>query len=407
MTIENPNSVFGRLWPFSAPIRLSDVDAARRDVLAEADANKDGVVTMREARDRLIVSSKVLGDPKSKTFKAELERFILDKTGKALDVTDQAGTAVARVYYLQLNNVGNKLLTEEKDLKTILGKDPDKPKLDTVNLTAEFNTFGDADAATAAFVANVTAYFDGLIARGERLTGFIISGHSNGTDMLQETEDHEYFANLDPRAVLSELRASNPKYAALMDGCEKFAALACFHGGALNEWAELFPNATLAGTHAFAPLASSRASAAIYDAAATAHQTLEDGKGDAKLARANGEKVPYNADLRARGLNVVAPSAAEALAAAEAQFKIAKLGYDAIQIDLAKILASGRGTYNQAFLDRAYAVANTFYLASNDLWIAQGRPGGDAGEQAATLSRLEFERRDLFAIRKNTERPQV
>ena len=69
---EDPNRTFAKNWSTGGAIALDEVDPARRKILAEADTDKDGLVTMREARDRLIVRSKVLSDPASKTFKKEL-----------------------------------------------------------------------------------------------------------------------------------------------------------------------------------------------------------------------------------------------------------------------------------------------------------------------------------------------
>jgi hypothetical protein len=378
------------------------VDPSRRDTLAQADTNGDGLVTMREARDRLIVNSKVLSDPASKTFKAELEAFLLTKTGLAVDTTSPRTDALSRVFYIQVNNARNKTLREETDLRAICAKDTDKPTLDKLNLTDSFNTNGDVDAATEAFRSAVTGYFDDLIRKGQRLTGFIISGHSNGTDMLQETSDHMYFANLDPREVLREIKASDPRYARLMNDCEKMAALACFHGGALNEWAEIFPNATLAGTRQFAPLASSPSSAALYDQAMTAHQIVEDAKGDATVAQAAAQRVPFASGLRGGDPALLVPvDPAQALAKARAQFASAETAYKRIAADIVSTRANGGHGVQQRYLDQYYAVANTYYLAMNDLWTVQGRPA----ERAAAINAAKFERDDLFAIRKHLPRP--
>ncbi|MCC6810606.1 MAG: hypothetical protein IT381_24460 [Deltaproteobacteria bacterium] len=405
---EDPNRTFAKNWSTGGAIALDEVDPARRKILAEADTDKDGLVTMREARDRLIVRSKVLSDPASKTFKKELEAFLLEKTGLAVDTLAQRSQPLSHVFYIQVNNAANKTLREETDLRAIVQKDPDKPALDKLNLTAAFNTDGDVEAASDAFRAAVTSYFDDLLRKGQRLTGFIISGHSNGTSMLQETEHHMYYANLDPREVLREIKDSDPKYAKLMDGCEKMAALACFQGGALNEWAELFPNASLAGTRQFAPLSSSGASAALFDQAATAHQVIEDAKGDAAAAAAAAQKVPFAADLRSGDPALLVPvDPAQALAKAKAQFATAETAYKAFAKDIGDVRTNGGAGVQQRYLDQYYAVANTYYLALNDLWVVQGRPGGDRGAQAQAIDKALFERDDLFAIRKHLPRPQA
>lgn len=405
---ENPNLTFARNWTTGGPIELDGLSGSRAAILGEADRNHDGKVTMREARDRLIVNSRVLSDPAAQTFETELELFLLERTGRAVDVTGQGGAGRSRILYIQLNNLKNQKLREEQDLLRIAQRDPDRPVLDTLNLTREFNTNGDVAAATAAFRSALCRYFDGLIAHGQRLSGFVLSGHSNGTAMLQETADHLYYANLEPRAVLLELRAQSPAYRALLDGCEKMAALACFQGSALNEWAEIFPNAALAGTRMFAPLSSSAASAALFDQAATAHQILEDAAGDTATARRAAASVPYSAALRTSEPSLHVPiQSDEVRAKARAQVAAAESEYRRIEAEIRQIRSKGATGFSQSLLDRAYAVANTYYLALTDLWIAEGRPGGEGGAEARRLAQAQFEVHDLFAIRKHLPRPDA
>lgn len=405
---ENPNVTFARNWTAGSPIALDELSDASAAILGEADKNHDGVVTMREARDRLIVNSRVLSDSGSKAFEAELELFLLEKTGHRVDVTTPSSESVSRICYIQLNNARNQKLREEQDLLKIAQRDPDRPALDTLNLTASFNTNGDVQAATTAFRSALCRYFDGLLARGQRMSGFVISGHSDGTSMLQETADHQYYSNLEPRAVLRELRRQNPAYRAILDGCEKMAALACFQGSALNEWAEIFPNASLAGTRMFAPLSSSPASAALFDQAATAHQILEGADGDTAAARKAAAGVLYGSALRSSdpALHVPVPSD-EVLAKARTQLAAAESSYKRLEAEIQEIRKKGAASFSQSLLDRAYAVANTYFLALHDLWIAQGRPGGAQGSGALRLAQAQFEVRDLFAIRKHLPRPDA
>lgn len=405
---ENPNITFARNWTAGSPIVLDELRDSSAAILGQADKDHDGVVTMKEARDRLIVNSRVLSDSGSKAFEAELELFLLEKTGHRVDVTTTSSASVSHVCYIQLNNARNQTLREEQDLFKIVQRDPDRPTLDTLNLTESFNTNGDVQAATTAFRSAMCRYFDGLLARGHRMSGFVISGHSNGTSMLQETADHHYYLNLEPRAVLRKLRAENPAYRGLMDGCEKMAALACFQGSALNEWAEIFPNASLAGTRMFAPLSSSAASAALFDQAATAHQVLEDAAGDTAAARTAAAGVQNSSGLRSSEPALYVPvHSDEVLAKARAQLAAAEGSYKRIESEIQEIRKQGAASFSQSLLDRAYAVANTYFLALHDLWIAQGRPGGTQGSTALRLAQAQFEVRDLFAIRKHLPRPEV
>lgn len=405
---ENPNITFARNWTAGSPIALDGLSDRSAEVLGQADKNHDGVVTMREARDRLIVNSRVLSDSGSKAFEAEIELFLLEKTGHRVDVTTTSTASVSHICYIQLNNARNQKLREEQDLLNIAQRDPDRPTLDTLNLTESFNTNGNVQAATAAFRSAMCRYFDGLLMRGHRMSGFVISGHSDGTRMLQETPDHQYYSNLEPRAVLRELREQNLAYRELMDGCEKMAALACFQGGALNEWAELFPNASLAGTRMFAPLSSSAASAALFDQAASAHQILEDAAGDTTAARKAAAGVQYSSALRSSEPALHVPvHSEEVLAKARTQLLAAESSYKRIEAEIQEIRKKGAASFAQSLLDRAYAVANTYCLALHDLWIAQGRPGGAQGSAALRLAQAQFEVRDLFAIRKHLPRPEA
>lgn len=405
---ENLNITFAKNWTLGGPIALDSIsNAAQKKALQSADKNGDGLVTMREARDRLIVGGKGLTDADSNTFKAQLEAFLLAKTGFAIDTFATRASARSHVMYVQLNNEGNANLREAQDMARIVAQDPDRPALDTLNWTRAFNTEGDEDKATRAFRASCIEYFDKLIANKERLTAFVISGHSSGDYMLQEIHTagggHYYAANLDPRAVLMEIRNSDPKYARLFDGCEKVAALACFQGGSATAWAGIFPNAAFGGTQGFAPSSASAASAAIYDGAATAHQTIEDATGDGAAATTAALAVPYASGLRTSDPVFLAPEdPAQKIARTTKQLSIAKAAYDRVAAEIAAIRASGGTGVAQARLDQTYAIANTYYLALSDAWAAKG---GATGADAQAIARAEFERRDLFAIRKHQDRP--
>jgi hypothetical protein len=389
--------------PATSTWRVSPAEL--RQQLAPADKNQDGKLKMEEARDFLIKNSIVRQDGEADNVKIALEYAFGALPGVPVSPGARSGDRrPAHVCYVQLNNAANSQLQEEKDLRTVVGGDPDAPKLDVLNWTREFNTNGDRDAATSAIKRNLTAYLDRILGAGERLTGFVLSGHSNGTQMLQETSEHYYHGNLAPRELLRELCAT-AKYRKAFDEVEKVGLLACFHGGALAEWAEIFPNACIAGTRQFAPNSHSPASGEIFARADAAHDVLEAG-GTTTSAKQKQHEGPYRRFLNEeRGLELRVPEgAAAATRAAEAVLAQAKQFFDYQRAQIGTIVSAGGAAVAQGVLDAAYEVANKYYLARNDLFVASNGRGGDA--EAEVIARLDFLRKDLFAIRKHyTDRP--
>jgi len=410
-----PNGNFARLWAqYSAgDISLAALPADLRAQLKIADADGDGRLTMREARDFLIQNSIVRQDGEADDFKVALEYAFGQLTGVAVDPGDAPrDTRPAHICYIQLNNLGGHNLHEEKDIRKFARRDPDAPTVDKLNWTRQFNTHGDVGRATKAFVDGIKAYMDRLIAAGERMTGFVLSGHSNGTAMLQETEHHHYESNLYPREELMKLREI-PKYRKMFDSVEKVAALGCFQGGALAEWAEIFPKACIAGTRRFSPLANAYndyvgygPSGAIYDVAARAHQVLEDG-GNVEGAKGEQFRGGFRTFLNNdRKLAVHVPDQSAAVLAEKQEVMETTERYFEFQGDvIAKMVTQGGAGIEQSKLDGAYDVARQYILARQDFFVTSGREAG--AEEAEKIGMLDFLSRDLFTIRKHQARLEL
>src|SRR5690606_98082 len=170
-----------------------------------------------------------------------------------------------------------------------------------------------------------------------------------------ERPDHSgYDPNLDIRAELKRFRdMENPPgsgkfpYRELFDRTEKVGLLACFQGGNLPEWRELFPNAVIAGTENFSPDAGSAASPAIYGAAQAARQYYEDG-GDFRQAEKVGRNAPNARTDKLqgeRGLKLSVPaSKADRLRAAVADFEKARKSYAAVSAEIDRAVRDGKGS---------------------------------------------------------------
>ncbi|MBL8950072.1 MAG: hypothetical protein JNK82_04805 [Myxococcaceae bacterium] len=170
-------------------------------------------------------------------------------------------------------------------------------------------------------------------------------------------------------------------YRELFNNTEKVGLLACFQGGNLNEWRDIFPNAVIAGTENYSPDAGSAASAAIYGVAAKARQYYEDG-GDFQKAEAVGRKATgANTDgLQGhRGLKVSVPGV-DTLKTATADFDKAKKDYAGAQAEIDKALRGGKGSATPARMRALYPLARTYESAAKALKAAGGNPLGPDGK---------------------------
>jgi len=315
---EVKESEFKRNWHLGAgytELKLNQLTNKQQSTLSKADANGDGLLTKDEAwkyvDEKLDTSGKV-GDGKatvvptgtSKEFEQTLSKLFTERSGRVVngfEHTDVKGD----VLYMQFNRNNGKT-REEKDVKKYVKADKDKPELTRKDLTADLNSWKSKAEGKAAFKAEMREYIKGLKKDGKSMTGFILSGHSNGRDMLQETADHDYIKKLDVREALMELRQEDPEIAKYFDQCEYVALQACFQGQAYGEWDQVFPNATIAGTEKFGPLAKSKSSGKMLQAAIKGHTAVEYGGSveDANKAA----KPSINKDLRNRGFLVEVPA---------------------------------------------------------------------------------------------------
>jgi hypothetical protein len=290
---------------------------------------------------------------------------------------------------IQVNNPLDRRLVESEDLLRAARRHAEKPHVDIVNLTAKFNDVGEAEF-TAVVEDFLVEYFQALEERGAKLGLFALSGHSNGTDMLQEVPNpdsddphaHWYVPKWNPRVSLGQLRRDNAAVAHQLDICETAALQACFHGGNAAAWAEIFSNedVVIAGTRAYSPLSNSHASHAIAEGALTAREALEDGA-SAEAAEQLGLRVPNAATLRNdRGFVVFIRNPATAAQLARAQVDALRPSFDDAKSQIQAIRAAGERAvddFGQATLDRMYALVLSFQNALNSLWIVDGRPEGD------------------------------
>jgi len=384
---------------------LSSLSPEQLTALKAADKDKSGSLSLTEVKGFLLKNGQLQSGGKFDTFTEALNVLFSKAAGKTVDVR----TPNASVLYLQLNNNPKNRASqtaEKNGLSNLVAKDPDKPQLTGLDITPEFNK-SRADAQKA-FRDGMQSYLDDLVKTGGSMTGLVISGHSNGTQMLHERPDHLYDANLDIRAELKRFRdMENPPgsgkfpYKELFDKTEKVGLLACFQGGALQQWREIFPNAVLAGTENFSPDAGSAASPAIYGAAQAARQYYEDG-GDFSKAEKVGRSAPgANTDglQTTRGLKVSVPlTPAETLKAAQADFDKAKTAYAKIADEVANIMRDGKGARSSTRLRDLYQTAKTYENAAASLKAAGGTPTGSDGKPV-DLAETKRVSDELFRLR--------
>jgi hypothetical protein len=391
---------------------LSSLKPDQLKALKVADTDKSGSLSLTEAKGFLLKNGQLQNGGKFDNFTEALNVLFTKAAGKTIDVR----TPNASVLYLQFNNNtdktasqynGPRQASERTGLSTAVAKDPDKPELTGLDVTKEFNK-GPAQAQKA-FRDGMQGYLDNLVKTGGSMTGLVVSGHSNGTNMLFERPHHDgYDANLDIRAELKRFREmENPPgsgtypYKELFNKTEKVGLLACFQGGNLSEWREIFPNAVLAGTENFSPDAGSAASPAIYGAAQAARQYFEDG-GDFKKAEKVGRDAP-NARTDGlqgnRGLKISVPmSKAEVLKGAIADFDKAKTEYATASADIEKALRDGKGAVAADRMREIYRIARQYEGAAAALSSAGGKPTGPDGKAVDTaLAKRNADR--LFDLR--------
>jgi len=385
---------------------LSQLTPDQLAALKTADKDRSGSLTLNEVKGFLLRNGQLQNGGKFDTFTEALNVLFTKAAGKNIDVR----TPNASVLYLQFNNNkdnASRQRAEKNGLSTIVANDPDKPELTGLDVTKEFNK-GPAEAQKA-FRDGMQKYLDDLVKNGGNMTGLVVSGHSNGTDMLFERPGHSgYDANLDIRAELKRFKdMENPPgsgkfpYRELFNNTEKVALLACFQGGNLSEWRELFPNAVLAGTENFSPDAGSAASPAMYGAAAAARQHLEDG-GDVMKA----ESVGRNArNARAdslqgnRGLKLSVPmSRADVLKAANTDFDKAKREYAGAKADIDKALRDGKGAVSASRMREIYRIARQYEAAAKAVVNAGGTPVGADG-RAVDVAQAKRNADRLFELR--------
>ncbi len=391
---------------------LSSLRPDQLAALKAADKDRSGTLTLSEAKSFLVNGGQLRTGGKYDNFTDALNALFTRAAGKTVDVR----TPNASVLYLQVNNntARNSYLynagrqnAERNALSGLVAKDPDKPELTGLDITNEFNK-GPAEAQKA-FRDGMQQYLDNLVKTGGSMTGLVISGHSNGDEMLFEHANHAgYSAHLDVRAELKRFRdmESPPgsgkfPYKEIFDRTEKVGLLACFQGGKLHEWRELFPNAVLAGTENFSPDAGSAASPAIYGAAQAARQYYEDG-GDFRQAERAGRNAP---NARAdglqgqRGLKMSVPvTAAERLRAATGDFEKARKSYEAASKDIDRVMRDGAGAVSASRMRELYRIAREFEGAAGALKAAGGSPQRTDGS-AVDVANIKRIADRLFELR--------
>lgn len=402
----NPNTTFKQNWYGRLPhhVDLATVSEADRAILAKADTRSPNqVLTMDEARDYLIKSSKVRTDADAKAFKAAIDRLFSGSADVNLDCMDESLTGMkSEICYVQVNNKTNADLKEHKDLRAHAKNDSDAPTVRAINMTKVFND-GDFEEVTAAFKQEMSAYFDGILANDTRMGGWIISGHSNGRDMLEEYAPHRYRAKVRPREVLTQLRNENPKYKRLMDTCEKVGLLGCFLGGAKEEWAQIFPNAVIVGTKEFAPSSWSGASAELYNMASRTEELFETNwKTTADKALGETKRGMWKTELGKRGVTMRIPGQL-GMAEAQKMLQMAQSAFNPRRDTIKGIMAEPEN-YSQQQKDQCYSICNSYLQAREQIWVLSGQP---ATSEVDAIKALDFVKDDLFAIRKHDTRPQL
>jgi len=398
---------------------LNTLTPEEQAFIREFDTDGDGELDLkREVRDALVMNSEEVLSERAQRFKQLVGRVIADRSGWAVDVTER-GQAKQEIHWLtiQLNNPRDRRLVEAKDLLRAARRHAEKPHVDIVNLTTEFDAQTE-DEFTAFVEAFIVDYCESLEARNAKLGLFDLSGHSNGTDMLQEVASpddphhHWYVSKWNPRLSLRQLKAKHPAVAHQLDICETVALQACFQGGNAAAWAEIFSNedVVISGTVGYSPLSASHASHAIAQGAITAREALEDGT-SRERAEHKGLHVPSTKKLRRdRGFVVYIRNEETSLAHARLQVSTLETDFEAAKSRIQDIRVAGElavSQFGQSVLDDTYAITLGYQNALNSLWIVEGRPGGDEGERSRAIALVSFLREDLFAIRKHTftERP--
>jgi hypothetical protein len=364
---------------------LSQMTPDQLKALKAADADKSGSLSLNEVKGFLLKNGELRSGGKFDSTAEALNVLFSKAVGKNVDIR----TPNASVLYIQANNNTSNRANqnaEKNGLKNLVAKDPDKPQMTGLDITPEFNK-GATEAQTA-FRAGMQEYLDNLVKTGGSMTGLVVSGHSNGTSLLKERPHHSgYDANLDIRAELKRFKEmENPPgsgkypYKELFEKTEKVGLLACFQGGNLGEWRDLFPNAVLAGTEAFSPDAGSVASPAIYGAAQTARQYYEDG-GDFTKAEAAGRNAPNAKADKLQGdrqLKISVPtSAADQLKVAQRDFDAAKTAYARVASEIDGIMKNGKGTTTGPRMKELYEIAKKYENAAASLKALGGSPGVD------------------------------
>lgn len=378
---------------------LSQLKPDQLKALKAADKDKSGTLSLNEVKGFMLKNGALKSGGQFETFTEALNVLFSKAAGKTVDVR----TPNASVLYLQFNNnpKNRSAQTAEKNgLKNIVAKDTDKPEFTGLDVSKEFNK-GATEAQTA-FRAGMQDYLDNLVKTGGTMTGLVISGHSNGTHMGSETPDHKYHWNLDIRAELKRFKdmESPPgsgtfPYKAIFENTEKLGLLACFQGGQIEQWRELFPKATIGGTTGYSPDAASRASPAIYGACQAASQYHQDG-GDFLKAEKIGRSVPGAREdglQGKRGLEISVPSSpAERLKVAQASFDTAKAAYAKVSKEIDDVVKNG--STNLPRMRQLYEIAKKYENAAASLATAGGSPGVDPAKAKAISDRL-FQLRGL------------
>ncbi len=397
---------------------LATLSPEEQAFMREFDLDQDGTLDLvKEVRDAIVVHSQEVTTDRIARFKQLVGRVIADRSGWAVDVTER-DQPKQPIHWLviQMNNPQDRRLVESEDLLRAAKRHPEQPHVDIVNMTAKFNELRESEF-TEVVEDFLVEYFQALEDRGAKLGLFALSGHSNGTDMLQEVPNpesddphaHWYVPKWNPRVSLRRLRQEHAAVAHQLDICETAALQACFHGGNAAAWAEIFTNedVVIAGTREFSPLSSSHASHAIAEGALKAREMLEDGASPEQAEHA-GLRVPYAATLRNdRGFVVYIRNPETAARHARTQIDALRPAFEDATATIHAIRVAGEGAvaaFGQAMLDRMYALVLSYQNALNSLWILEGRP---EGERAREIELVSFLRADLFAIRKHaySERP--
>lgn len=412
-------------------------DVGQRDALARADLNNDGKLERTEVwnyLDTTLDASKKAGDGKAtveqtasnEEFREALSSLYTERSGrtvKAFEKTDIKGD----VLYLQFNRNKGKT-REEKDVTRSVSRDKDKPELTRLDITKDFNDWPDASSDNKghkAFKQHIRDYVKNTQADGKSMTGFVLSGHSDGQFLLEELPDHTYEKKVDVRKALLELKNEDPEIAKAFEQVEYVALQACFQGEAMGEWGQIFPNATIAGTQQFSAAASSRQSGRLLDAAIRSGSATERGasmeksmaQGEKELAKIEKRRQPLvdTPEGRFDRAKVRLDEARNAFQAVEAD--VDKFSSDFSEI-VKKIPAGTSGDdawnivgeqlmkkgYSSGSLKKLYAATNRLVLAERGVAALDGQDPNDfevttPGGRKVESQKLEKMRDLLFNSR--------